>query len=338
MNIALIKMSSLGDMVHTLPALTDAMEHGHRFHWIAEEAFAELPPRHPAVDRVHAIAIRRWRKNLWASRAERRTFRTELRQCSFDLALDAQGLIKSAIVGRWLKGVPVSGYDRASVREQLASLTYTDSFAVARAQHAIKRVRSLFAQALGYELPQTAPDFAVGRAPGQRNSEVLAFHGTTWTSKLWPVGHWRALVAELRNEGLTTMLPWGDERELAQAKAIAEGNPGAEVLPKTTLAGLLDRMQSATAAIGVDSGLVHAASAFGLPTVALYGATDPALTSAIGPRTEILASDRDCAPCMARICRFAGEAHPHYPPCFAAVDATVVVSSLRAQLAAGEPS
>lgn len=335
MRVALIKMSSLGDMVHTLPALTDAMAHGHRFHWIAEEAFAQLPPRHPAVERVHPIAIRRWRHSLWASRAERRAFRAELNSHSFDIALDAQGLLKSAIVGRWLKGVPVAGYDKASVRERVASVTYTKAYPVARDQHAITRIRSLFAQALGYPLPSSAPEFAVTRNAAAHEPAVLAFHGTTWPSKLWPIEHWRGLVAGLASDGLATLLPWGNDAELEQAQRIAQGLPSAEVLPATSLAGLLDRMQQVAGVVGVDSGLAHAASAFGVPTVALYGSTDPGLTSAIGPRAEVLASDRTCSPCLSKQCRFAAEPHPHHPPCFAALDADTVLTALRRQLGGG---
>lgn len=329
MNVLIIKMSSLGDIVHTLPAVTDAAVHGHCFDWISEEAFIGLPARHPAVNRVHAIAIRRWRHDLRGTKAERAEFKARLREQHYDLVIDAQGLIKSAWVGRWLKGTPVAGLDRASIRERFASFAYSQTFRVAKGQHAVDRVRSLFAQALGYELPTTDPDFGV---PGVRadSRQILGFHGTTWRSKAWPVEHWRELVERVGGAGFELLLPWGDEQEFAQANAIAEGLSSASVLPALSLTELLDKLSSVAGVAGVDSGLTHAAAAFGLPTVSVFGATDPRLTRPQGKYVDVLASDRSCSPCMARQCRYPEETPA--PPCFATIDAARVWRSLEEQM------
>ncbi|MCR9278071.1 MAG: lipopolysaccharide heptosyltransferase I [Pseudomonadaceae bacterium] len=331
MNVLIIKMSSLGDIVHTLPAVTDAAAHGHRFDWVAEEAFTALPARHPAVNRVHSIAIRRWRHQLRATKAEREAFKAQLRQPDYDLVIDAQGLIKSAWVGRWLKGTPVVGLNRASIREALASFAYNRRYHVPKGQHAVDRVRSLFAQALGYDVPQSSVDFGL---PAQRNDshQLLGFHGTTWRSKAWPVGHWRELAERVGRAGFELLLPWGDEQEFEQANAIADGVTAATVLPAMSLTELLETLSGVAGVAGVDSGLTHAAAAFGLPTASVFGATNPQLTRPQGEYTRVLASERFCAPCMARECRYPEESPS--PPCFADIDAARVWHSLEEQMRA----
>ncbi len=329
MNVLIIKMSSLGDIVHTLPAVTDAAAHGHRFDWVAEEAFTALPARHPAVDRVHAIAIRRWRHDLRATKAERVAFKAQLRERRYDLVIDAQGLIKSAWVGRWLKGTPVAGLDRASIRESLASFAYNRRFHVAKGQHAVDRVRSLFAQALAYPIPETPANFGL---PGVRSDSrrILGFHGTTWRSKAWPVEYWRGLAEHIGEAGYELLLPWGDEQEFVQANAIADGLSCASVLPELSLTELLEMLSGVAGVAGVDSGLTHAAAAMGLPTISVFGATNPALTRPQGVHVDVLASDRFCSPCMARTCRYPEERPA--PPCFAEIDAARVWQALQEQM------
>ena len=152
MKVLLVKTSSLGDVVHTLPALTDAQRAipGIRFDWVVEEGFAEIPTWHPAVDQVIPVAIRRWRKSPWQTlrSGEWRRFKARLRETRYDLVIDAQGLLKSAWLTRYVKA-PVAGLDRDSAREPLAARFYDRCYAVPREQHALERVRQLFAQALG---------------------------------------------------------------------------------------------------------------------------------------------------------------------------------------------
>jgi heptosyltransferase-1 len=157
MRVLVIKTSSLGDVIHTLPALTDAARAlpGIRFDWVVEEGFAEIPAWHPAVDRVIPVAIRRWRKaplRTWLS-GEWRRFTRELLASRHDATIDAQGLLKSALLTRYAS-TPVHGLDRDSAREPFASRFYTHRHAVARDRHAVERVRELFAKALGYAVPE----------------------------------------------------------------------------------------------------------------------------------------------------------------------------------------
>ena len=288
MRVLLIKTSSLGDVVHTLPALTDAQRAipGIQFDWVVEEGFAEIPAWHPAVAQVIPVAIRRWRKNLWQTlrSGEWRRFKTRLRETRYDLVIDAQGLLKSAWLTRYVKA-PVAGLARASAREPLASRFYDRTYAVPREQHALERVRQLFAQALGYELPQGIGDYGLDRAqlasPGEE-PYLLFLHGTTWPSKHWPEAYWRELAERMSAFGWAIRLPWGNVEEKARAERIAEGIVGASVLPRLNLGGVAKVVAGARACVAVDTGLGHLAAALDVPSISLYGPTLPGRVGAYG--------------------------------------------------------
>ncbi|WP_312244618.1 lipopolysaccharide heptosyltransferase I [Stutzerimonas nitrititolerans] len=288
MRVLLIKTSSLGDVVHTLPALTDAQraKPGIQFDWVVEEGFAEIPAWHPAVAQVIPVAIRRWRKNLWQTlrSGEWRRFKARLRETRYDLVIDAQGLLKSAWLTRYVKA-PVAGLDRDSAREPLASRFYDRRYAVPRDQHALERVRQLFAQALGYELPQGIGDYGLDRTQLATSGEepyLLFLHGTTWPSKHWPEAYWRELAERMSAFGWAIRLPWGNAVEKARAERIAEGIAGASVLPRLNLGGVAKVVAGARACVAVDTGLGHLAAALDVPSISLYGPTLPGRVGAYG--------------------------------------------------------
>lgn len=293
MRILIVKTSSLGDVVHTLPALTDAARAlpGIRFDWVVEEGFAEIPSWHPAVDNVIPVAIRRWRKQIWRAlrSGEWAQFRQRLQAHRYDLVIDAQGLLKSAWLARKVDA-PLAGYDRYSIREPLAALAYQRRYAVAREQHAVERIRQLFALALGYELPTTPGDYGLTRAQfasavdryPEAERRVMFLHGTTWATKLWPQAYWQQLCRDVTAAGCTVVLPWGSESEHVRAEAIASVAPNAQVLPRLPLGALAQQLADSVAAVAVDTGLGHLAAALGVPTVSLYGPTRPTLVGAYG--------------------------------------------------------
>ncbi|MDF1764483.1 MAG: lipopolysaccharide heptosyltransferase I [Oleibacter sp.] len=321
MKVLLIKTSSLGDVFHTLPAINDAAQQcpDIEFHWVVEEAFAAIPTWHPAVKRVIPMAWRRWRKQLRDRkvRSEMNAFRSALRDESYDLVLDAQGLLKSAVITRMARGHRV-GLDKLSAREGLSALAYQTKLAVPRGQHAIDRVRQLFSQALDYDIPEGL-DYGVDRLRWQRPTGAgdywVFLHGTTWDTKLWPETYWRELAQHVCQQGERVYLPWGNPEEQARAGRIAHNIKGAEVLPKMGLNELNAWLAHASAVVGVDTGLSHVVAALGVPAVAIYGATDATLTGVCGPQVTVLSSERHCAPCLSKVCL-----HPDgdaiQPPCF----------------------
>lgn len=311
MRVLLIKTSSMGDVLHALPALTDAQAAvpGIRFDWVVEESFAEIPLWHPAVAEVIPVAIRRWRRNpVQAVRSgDWKRFKQRVRSHKYDLVIDAQGLLKSALLTRYVKA-PVMGLDKTSAREPLASCFYDERFNVPWGQHAVDRLRQLFAQALGYAVPSTMGDYGLDRTYLQSASvdeNYLVFlHGTTWVTKHWPELYWRQLAELAVTRGMEVKLPWGNDAEHARAQRIATGLPGVQVLPRLPLAGMARILAGARGVVAVDTGLGHLAAALDVPTVSLFGPTNPGFTGAYGVSQRHLASDFPCAPCMSKKCKY----------------------------------
>lgn len=167
MKICLIKTSSMGDILHSLPALTDAQRAlpNLQVDWVVEESFAEIPHWHSAVRQVIPIALRRWRKTPFTAltRKQWKTYRTLLQSEQYDAVIDAQGLLKSALFATRLARGTRHGYDRHSIREPIAACFYDKKYAISYQQHAVERIRQLFAQSLNYPLPHTQGDYGIAR-------------------------------------------------------------------------------------------------------------------------------------------------------------------------------
>jgi heptosyltransferase-1 len=292
MRLLIVKTSSLGDVVHALPAVSDisARFPQAEIDWVVEEGFAEVPRLHPAVRQVIPVAVRRWRRALGSASTWReiRAARAALRARRYTLALDCQGLLKSAWIARW-SGAPVAGLDAGSAREPLASRFYAQRYAVPRALHAIKRNRRLAGLALGYE-PQGAPRFGLALSSADAATAalmqpvpfaVLLTHASRPT-KRWPDEHWIALEAGLTAHGLRALLPWGSEDERQRSQALAQRLANATVLPRLSLSSLAVLFGQARLAVGLDTGLSHLAAAVGAPTVGIYCDYDPRLTGIVG--------------------------------------------------------
>lgn len=289
MRVLIIKTSSLGDIVHTLPALTDAADAipGIQFDWVVEEAFAEIPAWHPAVAEVIPVAIRRWRKGMLKGFRSREWHHCKgmLSQHHYDCAIDAQGLLKSAFLTRYIKA-PTFGYDRRSVRESMASLAYKHRIRVAKDMHAVERIRELFAKSLGYQKPAGTGCYRLDRnrffESGERQNTVVFLHGTTRDNKHWPVPYWKQLATQVGDHGHEILLPWGNDVERERARDIASVHERARVLPRLNLSGIASVLVAARAAVAVDTGLGHLSAALDLPTVSLYGPTCPDLVGTYG--------------------------------------------------------
>jgi heptosyltransferase-1 len=282
MKLALIKTSSMGDVIHALPVVTDIVRAlpGTSIDWVVEESFAELPALHPSVGQVVPVAIRRWRKTLLAAgtRREIAAVRARLRAARYDLAIDLQGLLKSAWVAR-MTGAPIAGFSRRSAREPLAALACDRRFDVDPALHAIERLRSLAAQALGYRvegLPAFALSAPADAVPGLPEAAfALLLHATSRAEKQWPDERWLALIGQLAERGLVAALPWGSPAERDRAERLAADAPGgrAVVLPRLSLRQCAAAIARARLVVGVDTGLTHLAAALDTPTLALFAAT-----------------------------------------------------------------
>lgn len=301
--VLIVKTSSMGDVLHTLPALTDAINAypDIRFDWAVEEGFAQIPSWHQAVDTVIPVAIRRWRKSWFSApiRAERAQFRQAIQAHHYDVVIDAQGLLKSAfLVTRYAKGTK-HGYSRQSAREPLASFFYDIRHDVSKKMHAVERIRQLFALSLNYPIPQSQGDYGIAQhflsLPAVDERPYLVFlHATTRDEKHWPESHWRELIALLADSGLRIKLPWGAEHEHQRAIRLAKDFDYVDVLPKMSLADVAQVIAGAKSVVSVDTGLSHLTAALDKPNITLFGPTDPGLIGGYGKdQTSVKAEGGD---------------------------------------------
>lgn len=289
MRILIVKISSLGDVIHNLPVVSDIKRHFPNavVDWCVEENFAAIPRLHPAVDKIIPVALRRWRKALFKASTWREinAFLAELKTQSYDLVIDTQGLLKSALLARRAYG-PVAGYAAESAREPLAARFYDRHFTVSTVVHAVVRNRRLAAAALGYAV-DGEPDYGITAAVTDfdwlpAKAYVVFLTATSRDDKLWPEPHWLALGQRLHALGYSAVLPGGSFVERERAARLAAAIPEAIAAPPLSIPQLAALLAGGRAAIGVDTGLTHLAVALKTPTVAIYTATDPGLTGVLG--------------------------------------------------------
>jgi heptosyltransferase-1 len=287
--ILFVKLSSLGDVVHHLPAITDVRERWPNAHvaWAIEPAYADLVRLHPAVDEPIAVNLRSLRR-AWFRPSEWRAFsasRRALREGRWDYVVDTQGLIKSAWVARSARGARF-GFDAASARERFATRFYDVRLPVARRMHAVERNRRLAASVFGYRLAG-APDYGL-RAPemppawAPQRPYLVMLHAASHRQKLWPEAYWVELGQKVAAAGYASVFPAGTPAERAAAHRIALDVPDSSVAPPASLTELAALIARSWAVVGVDTGLTHLAVALRRPTVGIYCATEPQLTGLHG--------------------------------------------------------
>ncbi|MDF2529634.1 MAG: ADP-heptose--LPS heptosyltransferase [Gammaproteobacteria bacterium] len=331
MKLLLIKTSSMGDVIHALPALTDAMQHfpNLRVDWVVEEGFIDIPTWHPAVNKVIPIAMRRWRKSLWQNlkNGEIKQFVKALRQQKYDVIIDAQGLIKSALITRLAKGKRF-GFGKGSTKEPVAWAYHCPQI-ISRNQHAVTRLRELFAKCLNYPMPDSKPDYGITPffSRSELKQDVMFVHGTTWPSKHWPEAYWIELANTLTQAGYKLKLPHSNQVEKDRAELIAKVSSQIEVLPKMTLTELGHEIAKMKAIVAVDTGLSHLAAALNIPTVTLYGPTDPNKIGTMGQNQIHLASHFAC--CRKKVCTYVNSTQIMNPPCYTEITPAKVWANLQ---------
>ncbi len=334
MKILVVRLSSLGDILHLFPAISDLRGcfPDAEIHWLVEPAFAEMAGWHQAVNKVIAVPLRRHKKSWWKIPQLLRGLKRQLGAENYVLVLDAQGLLKSALLAR-LAGADIYGFDKDSARESLAARFYKKTARVAPGLHVIEKNRQLVAQLFGADIRQPA-DFGLDAFRRRQMASglpehlkslielpsIVLLHGTTWNSKYWPESSWLELVRLLTRQGWRCLLPWGNEEERQRALRLA-CVPQALVLPGLSLTDLVSLLLHAQGFVSVETGIGHLAAVLNVPGIMLHGPTDPNYSGIPGKSCLHLTSGLDCSPCFKRDCPLlsppplAGEGVNKIPPC-----------------------
>jgi len=302
-DILFIKTSSLGDVIHHMPAVTEARRRfpAARFAWVVEEDFAPLVALHPAVETVIPVASRRWR-GAWSRPStwtQMGAFRRALRTHRYETVIDTQGLFRSALIAKLARGER-HGYDAASIKERAAAVFYDVRHRVDRSLHAIARNRALTGLALGYA-PEGDIDFGLDRAALSGSAAgryAVLLHATARAEKEWPVESWIALGNDLSTRGYDLVIPWGNEAERARSLAICARVARASAPDRRPLGEVAQLIAGARFVVGVDTGLVHLAAALGVPLVAVFAGTEPGLYGPMGTGPIAIVGGQDHAPAV----------------------------------------
>lgn len=321
--ILMVKMSSMGDIFHTFPAISDLKAHHPEaiIDWVVEDGFKEIVDWHPAINKAIPISLRRWMKERSRkSWGEFKAWKQALQHENYDVVIDAQGLFKSALVAKCAHTASIKGFDSKSAREPIASFFYNENFHVSKKQHAVERTRQLFGQIFDYT-PAATLNFGINQNFSHvvKNPRKLMFIiGTSWVTKLWSTSHWQRLTAIALEEGYSVEIMWGSAEEKAIADSIIAACPKAtRPLHRMTITAIAEKLVEAAGVIGLDTGFSHLAGALETPTIALYGATSPVKVGLIGEHTSNLQIEQplNCMPCHKRQCKWLPENSHETPPC-----------------------
>lgn len=322
MRVLIVKVSALGDVVHTLPVLDylHKVVPGVEIDWVVEEGNREILEGNPLVRRVHLVRTRAWRQNRFSLKnwQEMAAVKRELQERRFDISFDLQGNFKSGLI-TWLSGAERRyGFDRDDVREPL-NLIFTNNQVPLRRQdsHVSKRALRVVSVPFGKDYAgiglctdiYTSPeDDAAAEAFLSTLADGLVFlfhYGTTWETKLWLEEGWIELgkILQSRFQDSTILFSWGNDGERAAAERIAAAVKGnARILPRMTLKGLCAFLKKVDLVVGGDTGPVHMAAAVGTPTVSFYRATDAKRNGPQGEHNAHIQSPLQCHACLRKEC------------------------------------
>jgi heptosyltransferase I len=291
--VLMVRMSSLGDIIHTFPAATDLVRHvpGVELHWAVEGEYVDLARMHPGVAKVIPVALRRWRRAPFAAQTWRElgAARRALKEARYNAILDTQGLLKSVWVAKTARG-PVHGFGRGTAREPFVSHFYDRTYEFAPSDHKIYRYRSVAAHAFDYRFdPQIDYGLAVPPAPSfaPRSPYVVLMHSTARAGKLWDESSWSAVARYFDAKGIVCVLPWGSADERERAERLAAPLTQSLVAPRMNIVEASGLLGHARAVIGLDTGFTHLAAALRVPVVGIFCDSEPvdAHPAGMGPTT-----------------------------------------------------
>lgn len=326
--ILLVKLSSLGDVLHNLPLIWDLRERlpNAQIDWVVEEGYVHLltpllsNPSFKGIDRIIPFGLRRWKKHLFKASTWKQffAFKRQLQAVQYDYIIETQGLIKSGLVCALANKVPnavVAGLANAtefSGYEPAAKSFYSQCVPVPIHCHAIDRSRSVMCSALDWPLiertntPQFYPQSFTQSLPeisisGLQKPYVLCFHSTAREAKRWSNNNWIALGIELSSHGYQMVFPWGNATEKLVSETLAAQVPGALVPPAFSIEEAYSVIVESALTVGVDTGLTHLAAVLGKPTVEIYCDSPQWKTDGYWSNQIRNLGDRQAAPSAAEV-------------------------------------
>lgn len=336
--ILLVKITSMGDLIQVLPALTDAQEAipGIQFDWLCEHSFQDIPALHPAVRKIITLPYRRWKKDIINTlcSGEIKQFLKSLRAEKYDMIIDAQSNIKSAFFSLLAKG-PHLGLDKNSVREYGAHLFYKKTISIDRNQNHTLRMRQLLAKFLNYSEPKTPFNYGIPVSYLEKIDTPLPSRFIFLTViasmqyKLWPEENWSNIINYLLQQGYDIVMPWWSETEKERVTRLKNGHPNIHLLPPLNLKQKAYVLSQAKGAISLDTGLAHMAAALNIPNICLYGPNDAKFCGTMGlSQKHISAISPECTPCNKSRCRFIEDESHTYAPCMVNISIDSVLNEI----------
>jgi len=301
MRIVLIRLSALGDIVHTWPlavSIRAALPQAH-LTWIVEEPLAPLVEDHPAVDAILTVATGRWRKKPFSSRtrAEVAAFKSRVHEFQPDLSIDAQGTLKSGLITRWCKAPRRVGLARPWRRESIAGLAYTETLPGCSSQRHVIATNLELVRSVGGEPPPrpTQPDgrWLLDTPRGEHtgsweNDYSVILPGAGQPEKILSASILADTARYLVSSGVDVVVAWGPSERNRAREIVELGGAGVHLAPPTNLIELTVLLGSATVVVGGDTGPVHLAASLGVPTLAVFLTTDPERNGPSGERVGVV--------------------------------------------------
>jgi heptosyltransferase-1 len=290
MKVLILKLTSMGDLMHALPALTEAEQNikNISFDWVVDKAFSSVPSWHPAVDKIIKTDHRHWKKQFFSSESREalNLVKKEINATDYDFVVDMQNNLKSAFLS-FLSNHRVTGMDASSSREYPAHWAYYNKVNINKSLHAIDRQKELLASSLGYS-PTSGINYGISKvkflepAAELPANYVVLVQNASWLTKQWPVAYWKDLIKHLDDCCVNVLLPSGNKEELMRAKdivSVSEQATALEILPLNEVAYIID---NADYCICSDTGLAHLSAVVNTPSLTLYGPTDTKLIGTKG--------------------------------------------------------
>jgi len=328
MKILIVKLSAFGDIIHSLPALDDILQHPDvdQVHWLVDQRYGFVTEVFPAAVQVHRVALKGAHPvvSVW------QTIR-KLRAIGFDAIIDLQGLIKSAAMARAC-GSPVYNFDKKVLREKAASLLTQCVPFHPDERHVVQQYRRIAAAIFDERILSEAPSTAIpyrspaidleksncttdstllGRLQLEKNNYVILHAAGGWETKQLPETTWLTIADDLKNRGITPLFSWGSDAEALQAKSLAARSNAYALPERLNMSALCTLIKGAKAVVGADTGLLHLAAALNRTTITFWGPSASWRSAPIstdqdditqGARHWHIESNPECGPCFKRTC------------------------------------